>query len=122
MSDIAKSSIRAGRRAFESLHMMAYRKKWGGEMNVQRRLKKIMAMKKDDRSSALRKLMGELGCSRSEIMYPSSGRDVEPEMVRRIQDAARSIREYRLWWIAFFSAIASVISALAAWTAVLMRN
>ena len=77
-----------------------------------------MAMKRDDRSSALRKLMGELGCSRSEIMYPNSGRDVEPEMVRRIQEAARSIREHRLWRIALLSAIASVISALAAWVAV----
>ena len=87
-------------------------------MNVQRRLKNIMAMERDDRSSALRKLMGELGCSRTEILNPNSGRDVEPEMVRRIQDAARSIREYRMWWIALLSAIASVISALAAWTAV----
>jgi len=54
----------------------------------------------------------KLGCSFS----PTAS--VEEELIRRIQEAARSIRESRLWLIALASAIASALSALAAWLAV----
>ena len=92
-------------------------------MNVQRRIKKIMDM--DDmgtgmRTELLRILAWELGCSLSST-YTSDGKHLEEEVIRRIQEAARSLREARLWWIALISGIASVISALAAWTAATLR-
>jgi len=79
---------------------------------------KIMAMSdKEKREVALRLLANKLGCSLSST-YISNGKHLEDEVIRRIQEAARSIRESRLWWIALFSAIASALSALAAWFAV----
>jgi hypothetical protein len=48
------------------------------------------------------------------------GDDV-PELQRRVTEAQRHIREHKLWLIASISAIASVISAIAAWTAILFR-
>ncbi len=45
-----------------------------------------------------------------------------PENVlqRRVIEAERHLREQRLWVIAVISSVASIISALAAWTAVLV--
>lgn len=86
---------------------------------VQRKLKKIMSIKdKDEREVSLRKLAMELGCSLSSTYTSDGKKHIEEEVIRRIQEAARSIRESRLWLIALFSAIVSVISALAAWFAV----
>lgn len=86
---------------------------------VQRKIKKIMSIKdRDKREVALRTLADKLGCSLSST-YTSDGKHLEEEVIRRIQDAARSKRESCLWWIAFISAIASAFSALAAWFAVL---
>ena len=56
------------------------------------------------------------------ITQSSSGRrrradDVE--LQRRVLEAERSIRESRLWLLALLSAIASIVSAVAAWIAVL---
>jgi hypothetical protein len=83
-------------------------------VNVQKHIKKIMTIKdRGERDVALRKLAVKLGCSFSP---PAS---VEEELIRRIQEAARSKRESCLWWIAFISAVASAFSALAAWFAVL---
>lgn len=42
----------------------------------------------------------------------------EYEIQRRILEAERHIREHKLWVVALVSAIASVISAVAAWVAV----
>ncbi len=85
---------------------------------VQRRIKKIMTIKdRDKRDTALRVLAMRLGCSLSST-YTPDGKHVEEEVIIRIQEAARSIRESRLWLIALISAIASVFSALAAWFAV----
>lgn len=82
-------------------------------VNVQKHIKKIMTIKdRGEREVALRKLAVKLGCSFS----PTAS--VEEELIRRIQETARSIRESRLWWVAFISAIASAFSALAAWFAV----
>lgn len=86
---------------------------------VEKRLKGIMALDKEEREIKLRELAQELGCS-LQSSYTSNGKHLEEEMVRRIREAARSIRESRLWWIALISAVASVLSALAAWSAVLV--
>jgi PP-loop superfamily ATP-utilizing enzyme len=77
---------------------------------VQRRIKKIMTIKvRDKRELALRELAMKLGCSLSSS-YTPDGKHIEEEIIRRIQEAARSIRESRLWLIALISAIASVFS------------
>ena len=87
-------------------------------VNVQKKIKKIMAISDSDkREVALRELAMELGCSLSST-YTPDGKHIEEEIIRRIQEAARSIRESRLWLIALISAIASAFSALAAWFAV----
>lgn len=63
----------------------------------------------------------ELGVSRREL---SGGNvyDGEPELQRRVIEAERHKRESRIWWIALVSAVASVISAAAAWTAVAVNR
>ena len=87
-------------------------------VNVQKKIKEIMAISDhDNRELALRTLADKLGCSLSST-YTSDGKHLEEEVIRRIQEAARSIRESRLWLIALISAIVSVFSALAAWFAV----
>lgn len=91
-------------------------------MNVQQRLKKMMSKGKSEREVALRELAQQLGCSLSSTYAGDGSKHLEDEVVRRIQEAARSIREARLWWIAVISAIASVVSALAAWTAVVVAQ
>ena len=90
-------------------------------MNVQRRIKKIMTEVEPAREIALRELARELGCSLSSTYSGSDDgrKHLEEEVVRRIQEAARSMREARLWWIAVFSAISSVTSSFAAWAAVI---
>jgi hypothetical protein len=87
-------------------------------VNVQKQIKNIMSIKDGgEREVALRTLANELGCSLSSTYTPND-KHLEDEIIRRIQEAARSIRESRLWWIALASAIASALSALAAWFAV----
>lgn len=56
------------------------------------------------------------------ITQSSSGRRRradDAELQRRVLNAERSIRESRMWLLALLSAIASIVSALAAWVAVL---
>ena len=90
-------------------------------VNVQKQIRKIMTtLDRKEQEIALRKLAMELGCSLSST-YTSNGKHLDDEVIRRIQEAARSIRESRLWLVALISAIASFFSALAAWFAVL-RN
>ena len=87
--------------------------------NAQRQIKKIMTITdRNKREVALRELAMILGCSLSST-YTLGDKHIEEEVIRRIQEAARSIRESRLWLIALISAIASLFSALAAWFAVL---
>jgi len=45
----------------------------------------------------------------------------DPEIQRRLMEAERRIREGRLWFLAVISAVASVVSAAAAWYAVVHR-
>jgi hypothetical protein len=40
------------------------------------------------------------------------------EIQRRVLEAERHLREHRLWIVALISAIASVVSAVAAWVAI----
>ena len=46
----------------------------------------------------------------------------DAELQRRVLEAERSIRENRLWIVALLSALASIISAIAAWRAVLLGH
>lgn len=88
---------------------------------MQNKIKRILAIKdQTKREVALRKFAQELGCSLISTYAAEGAKHLEDEIIRRIQEAARSIRESRLWWIAVIAAIASVLSALAAWSAVLL--
>ena len=71
-----------------------------------------------ERGTALRTLAQELGCSLGSIYEPQTGKLLEEEVVRRIQDAVREERDSRLWWVAFISAATAVVSALTALIAV----
>ncbi len=81
-----------------------------------------MSKDKSEREVALRKLAQELGCSLFSTYSGDGNKHLEDELIRRIQEAARSIREFRLWWIALLSGLASVISAFAAWYAIVFRS
>ncbi|MDZ4178401.1 MAG: hypothetical protein U1E29_04090 [Coriobacteriia bacterium] len=63
----------------------------------------------------------ELGVSLNYLVNPESGVTNEAELQRRVLEAERSARESRLWVVALVSAVASVISAAAAWVAVACR-
>lgn len=85
---------------------------------MNRRLQKIMKLNPRERETTLREYAQELGCSLSSS-YTTEGKHLEEEVVVRIHEAMRSIRESRTWWIAVIAALASVFSALAAWFAVI---
>ena len=72
-----------------------------------------------EREVALRELATEVGCSLVSTYTGDGSKHLEDELIRRIQEADRTIRESRLWWFAVISAIASVVSALAAWAAII---
>ena len=48
--------------------------------------------------------------------------DDTPELQRRVMEAQRHIRGHKLWIISLISAIASLVSAIAAWTAVVLSG
>lgn len=88
---------------------------------VQRRLKTILTIHdRDEREKALRTLAQDLGCSLTSTYEVSSehAKHLNDEVIRRIQEASRESRDSALWWIAVLSAIASVVSAIAAWLAI----
>ena len=74
---------------------------------------------RSEREKALRRLAVEYGCSLNSTYEMEGAKHREEELIRRIQESDRSFRENRLWVVALFSAIASVISAVGAWIAVL---
>ena len=79
------------------------------------RLKNILKLEYSDRERKIQEYAQELG-------IPSNTNFSENqhyEMLRRVLEVERSHRESRLWIIALLSAIAAIISALAAWFAVL---
>lgn len=47
--------------------------------------------------------------------------DDPPELQRRVMAAQAHIRADKLWIVALISAVASLVSALAAWTAILFK-
>jgi len=69
----------------------------------------------------LRELALKIGVSTHGTVNPETGKTDIPELQSRIINAQRSIRESRLWWVAVFACISSVLSALAAWMAVLFK-
>lgn len=86
-------------------------------LGVQRKLIKIRRMDRMQRERALRNLAVEYGCTLTSLSDTDAKHD-EAELIRRIQEADRSLREARLWAVALISAAASAISAAAAWWAV----
>ena len=87
---------------------------------MSKKLKNIMGMKKEERETKLREYLNDLGGSLFST-YTPSGKHLEDEIVARIINIERSNREEGLWKVAFISAIASVVSALAALAAVFYR-
>lgn len=85
---------------------------------VEKKLGRILALPLREREVPLRELASKLGASLTST-YTSNGKHLEHEVVHRIREAARSKRESSLWLIAVISAVASVVSALAAWFAIL---
>lgn len=72
----------------------------------------------------LEKLADELGVSMFDTAvtkYGKTGTNTY-EVQRRIRDAIKDWRGSWLWLLAFISAVASALSALAAWMAVLTRS
>ena len=83
-------------------------------------------MKKLLQGKELEKRAKKLGieCSGLEVRHRDSGEHVkvyEFELQKKVMEAERSAREHRLWIVALFSAIASVISAGAAWLAIFLK-
>ena len=60
-----------------------------------------------------------LGVSTQHLQDARYGAVDEPELQRRVLEAERHIRDSRLWWVAVLSAAVALVSALAAWAAVL---
>ena len=83
------------------------------------KLKRIMNLRKEDRGVELKKYLISLGGTTTRTLNAETGRPVEDIIVSRIIDLERSYREEKLWIIALLAAIASILSALAAWFAVI---
>ncbi len=62
----------------------------------------------------------KLGVSLRKV-YDTDSHLLEEELNSRILEHERANREQRLWIVALISSIASVVSALAAWTAIAAR-
>ena len=91
--------------------------------SVQRRVRSVLAESDlTKRETGLRDLARELGCSLASTYHAPTGKHFEEEVVRRIQEAAREERDSRIWWIVVLSALASIVSAVAAWIAVLQSG
>ena len=86
---------------------------------MSRKLKNIMALRKEDRGVELKKYLISLGGTTTRTLNAETGRTVEDIIVSRIISLERAHREEKLWIIALLSAIAIILSALAAWFAVI---
>lgn len=82
-------------------------------------------MRKLPTGEELRKRAVQLGVAietNQSVVIPDSGNipliAEDYEIQRRVLDAERHLREQRLWLVAAISAIASVVSAFAAWLAI----
>lgn len=77
-------------------------------------------MRKLPAGNELKQRCKDLGIDTTKVVY-QSGHSIEAgdeELQRRLIETERSIREHKLWIVALFSAIASMLSAVAAWVAV----
>ena len=72
--------------------------------------------KEPEKIRQLRSLGGSL-----RHLYDADGHFLDDVWVDRMQHARRDRRDAKMWVVALASAVASAISAVAAWTAVLMR-
>jgi len=88
-------------------------------VHPQGELRRIMKLPSDEREPKLRELAQDLGCSLASTYGGDGSKHLEEEVVLRIQEAGRSYRAAMLWIVALASAVASIVSALAAWCAVL---
>ena len=82
---------------------------------MSKRLKKNLRLESPERERKIQEYAQELG-------IPSNTNfngDQHYEMLRRVLEVERSHRESRLWIIALSSMIVAILSALAAWFAVL---
>jgi|AntAceMinimDraft_17_1070374.scaffolds.fasta_scaffold267987_1 hypothetical protein len=84
-----------------------------------KKLKKIMELPKEKREKKLIELLKNLGGSTTGLFNTEKARYSEHGLVDRILILARLHREEKIWILAFLSAIASILSALAAWVAVI---
>jgi phage protein D len=86
-------------------------------------------MKQMPTGEALRARAKELGVvveSENIVTVPGKGTIALPvadyELQKRVLEAERHLREHRLWQLTLASAIASAVSAVAAWAAVFFRH
>lgn len=87
---------------------------------MEHRLRDVMSRESDlGRKAGLDDLLKIFGCSQQDLGDAHMRPFQEGEALRRIRESARSGRESSLWFIALSSAVVSVLSALAAWLAVL---
>jgi sugar diacid utilization regulator len=61
------------------------------------------------------------GSSRAGSLSGTRPRAEDHELQQRVIEAERANRESRLWLLALTSAVASIVSALAAWAAILRK-
>ena len=86
---------------------------------MSRKLKNIMKLQKEEKEIELKKYLISLGGTTTRTLNSKTGRIVEDIVVSRIINLERSHREEKLWVIALLSAMAAILSALAAWFAVI---
>jgi hypothetical protein len=86
---------------------------------MSKKLQNIMKLQKEEKEIELKKYLISLGGTTARTLNSKTGRIVEDIVVSRIINLERSHREEKLWVIALLSAIAAILSALAAWYAVI---
>ena len=102
-----------------NLPLMSAWRSLGRGMSVESKLKKIMNLPRADRWVALLELAKELGCSLQAVQV--NGTVIEDDIILRIRAADSARNATRMWWITFAAAVASAISAIAAWAAVIYK-
>jgi hypothetical protein len=86
---------------------------------MSKKLQNIMKLQKEEKEIELKKYLISLGGTTARTLNSKTGRIVEDIVVSRIINLERSHREEKLWVIVLLSAIAAILSALAAWFAVI---
>lgn len=86
-------------------------------MSLERRLRRIMTLPRDEREVPLRELAQKLGCSLA-ATYTSDGQHLEDRVIQRIREATKPERESRWWSTPAVELVVGVLAAVAAWIAV----